>query len=122
MPNLNNGSIALNIFNSISPMPAGVSGLLVNIVDTQRYFVENYTGDTIGNTIAEKYQPAISDFSTANVLKLMAVQDMGVQSVSVGDISTNNNNLLEMAKQFEERANMELKSLTKRLKFYKSRG
>src|SRR3990167_8740505 len=111
MPNVNTGSIALNVFNSISPMPTGISGLLVTIVDQQRFFVEQYTGDSIGSVIAEKYQPAITDLTTSNVIKLMAVQDNGVQSVSVGDLTTNNSNLRDMAKEFEERAMLQLKSL-----------
>lgn len=122
MPDLNSGSIALNIFNAIVPMPAGISGLLVTIVDTQRYFVENYTGDTIGATISEKYQSPITDLSTSQVLKFLATQDMGVSSVSVGDLSTSNSNLSEMARMFEEKAMTEIKSLSKGLKVYKARG
>jgi len=52
----------------------------------------------------------------------MAVQDMGVQFVSVGDLSTNNNNLKELAIQFEETADLQLKSLAKGIKIYKVRG
>lgn len=122
MPVLNNGSIALNIFNLISPLPNSVSGLLITLVDNRRYFVENYTGDTIGNTIAERYQPAITDMALADTLRSMAVQDMGVKNVSVGDLSVDNSNLMEMAKQFEERGLIQLKSLSKGVKIYKARG
>ena len=122
MPNLSSGSIALNIFNAISPMPTGISGLLITIVDTQRFFTEQYTGDTIGAVISETYQSPITDLSTSNVLKLMAVQDMGVKSVSIGDLSTDNSNLMEMARQFEEKAMFSLKALTKGVKVYKARG
>ena len=122
MPNLNNGSIALNIFNSIAPLSSNISGLLVTIVDQNRYFVENLTGDTIGNSIAEQYQLPISDMATSQVLKLMAVQDTGVKTVTIGDLSTDNANLMEMAKQFEQKAMFEIKSLQKGVRYYKARG
>ena len=122
MPTLNSGSIALDIFNLISPMPTAVSGGLISIVDNRRYFVENFTGETIGATIAEKFQPCIRDLSTSDTLKAMSVQDMGVKSVSVGDLSTDNSNLLEASRMFEERGLLQLKSLAKGIKMYKSRG
>jgi len=122
MTDENTGSIALNIFNSINPLPAGVSGLLVSIVDNNRFFIENFTGDSISDPIANRYKLALTNLSTSNVLKLMAVQDMGVQSVSIGDTSVNNSNLKEMAIQFQEAGMIELKSLSKGLKFGKARG
>src|SRR3990167_4958668 len=122
MPNLNSGSIALNIFNSIAPLSSNISGLLVTIVDQNRYFVENLTGDTIGNSIAEQYQLPISDMATSQVLKLIAVQDTGVKTVTIGDLSTDNANLMEMAKQFEQKAMFEIKSLQKGVRYYKARG
>ena len=122
-PEANSGSIAINVFNSISPMPGGISGLLVTLVDNNRFFVEQYTGDSIGSVIAERYQSPITNLTTANVIKLMAVQDFGVQSVSVGDLSTNNSNLMVMAKEFETRGMEELKSLDiGTIKYFKARG
>ena len=117
------GSIRDVVYSGINPFPPSISGILLTIVNNSIFFVENWTGDSLGTTsIADKYQPSITDFSTANVLKLMAVQDLGVQSVSVGDISTNNSNLMAMSKQFEEKAFMELKSLNKGIKLGKARG
>ena len=122
MVDKNLGSLALDIFNSISPMPAGVSGLLVTIVENQSFFINQWTGKTIATTIQDQYKLPLTDLSTANVLKLMASQDMGVQSVSIGDLSTNNSNLAEMARQFETKGMFELKSLSKEVKFTKARG
>ena len=122
MPVVNSGSLALNIFNSIAPLSSNISGLLVTIVDQNRYFVENLTGDSIGNSIAEQYQLPISDMATSQVLKLMAVQDTGVKTVTIGDLSTDNANLMEMAKQFEQKAMFEIKSLQKGVRYYKARG
>lgn len=95
--------------------------MLVTIVDQNRFFIESYTGATIGTSIAEIYQSPLTNLSTSQVLKMMSVQENGVQSVTVGDTSVNNNNLMEMAKQFDSRAMIELKSLQP-LKYYKARG
>ena len=123
MPVINSGSISLNIFNSISPLSNNLSGLISTIVDQNVFFVEQFTGDTIGtSSIAERYQLPITNLATANIIKLMAVQDGGVKSVSVGDLSTDNSNLMELAKQYQEMGNMQLKALTGRIKFYKARG
>ena len=123
MPAINNGSIALTIFNAVAPMPNSVSGTLITFVNNRIFYVENYTGDTIGTTsISEKYQPAITDLSFADAIRAMSLQDMGVKNVSIGDLSTDNSNLFEMAKQFEDRGNIEMKSLAKSIKFFKARG
>src|SRR3990167_7363870 len=122
MPDVRTGALALNIFNSISPMPNGVSGLLSTIVDQNRFYVEQFVGVTIGSIIAEQYQYPITNLATANVLKLMAVQDGGVKAVSIGDLSTDNSNLMEIANQYQELGNTQLKQLTGGLKFFKARG
>src|SRR3990167_7959004 len=122
MTAISTGSIAVNVFNSISPLNGNISGLLNTIVDQNRFYIEQFTGDTIGSMVAEKYQLPLTNLSTANVLKLMSVQDGGVKSVSVGDMTIDNSNLFEMAKQYEEQANMQLKQLTRGLKFFKRRG
>lgn len=122
MPAINSGSVALNIYNSISPLSSNISGLLVTIVDQNRFYVEQFTGITIGNSIAEQYQLPITNLATANVLRLMAIQDGGIKSVSVGDMSVDNANLMEMVKYYEELGNKQLFSLTKGIKFYKARG
>ena len=122
MPNVNTGSIALNIFNSVSPLSNNISGLISTIVDQNRFYVEQFVGVTIGSVFAERYQLPITNLATANVLKLMSVQDGGVKQVSVGDLSTDNSNLFEIAKQYQEMGNLQLKQLTKGLKFYKARG
>ena len=117
------GSIRDLIYSGISPFPSTISGILNGLVNNAVFFVENWTGNTLGTTdIPDRYQPSITDIATANVLKLMAVQDMGVQFVSIGDLSTNNQNLGQMAKMFEEKGMIELRSLSKGVKVYKARG
>lgn len=117
------GSVRDIVYSGISPFPSAVSGVLASLVNNAAFFVENFTGDTIGTTnINDKYQPALTDLATANVLRLMAVQDLGVSSVTVGDTSTNNNNLMEMADRFEKMGLIKLKSLSKGIKIFKARG
>lgn len=124
MPDVNIGSIATILVNGIVPMPTGISGNLPTIIQNKIYFVNNYTGDGIGSVIPEKYQSIITDMAMADALRFMAVQDMGVQSMSLGgnDISTDNKNLSEIARQLDEKAMLNLNSLTKGMFFYKARG
>lgn len=122
MPNINTGSITQFLIDSISPMPTSVSGVLTNIVNNQRYFVEQFTGDSVGDVIAEKYQSPITDLSIANVISMIAVQDLGVDSVKIGELTTSNKNLLSTSEQLREKAIFELKSLSKGIKFFKARG
>ena len=117
------GSVKDYVYSGISPFPLAISGILPTLVNNSIFFVEQMTGDSLGTTsIADRYQPAITHLAQSNVLKLMAVQDMGVQSVSIGDLTTDNSNLMELAKQFEEMGKTELLSLTRGIKFFKSRG
>lgn len=122
MVNLNVGSIADIVYSGISPFPSAISGVLTSLVNTNIFFIENQTGDTIGSLVANKYQPALVNLTTANVIRLMAVQDLGINQVAVGDLNTNNNNLMALSKQFEEIGMLELTSITKGLKYYKARG
>lgn len=119
----NAGSVRDYVYSGIIPFPNSVSGVLNTIVNNSIFFVENYTGDTLGTVnIADRYYPSISNFAFSNVLKLMAVQDNGVSSVSVGEMSVSNTNLKEMAKHYEEQGMFNLKSLSKGIKFFKARG
>lgn len=119
---VNTGSIADGIFNSISPMPNNVSGVLYNTVQEKIYVVEQYTGDSIGSVVAEKYQSCVEHLALGHILRIMSVQNMGVSQVSIGEMTVDNKNLLEAAKMFEEDGNQKLKWLSKGIKFYKARG
>ena len=122
MPDVNTGSIADFVITGIIPFPTAISGILTTIVDNQRFFVEQFTGETIGSVIGEQFQPAITHLSTANVLQLMAVQDFGVKSVTVGDTTTDNANLMAMSQQFRDIGIGQLQSLTKGVSVFKARG
>ena len=117
------GSIRDLVYSGISPFPNSVSGVLFQVVNNAILTVENFTGDSLGTTsIADRYQPAVTHLATADVLKLMAVQDNGVQFVTIGDESVNNTNLKDMANMYSEMGLMDMKTLAKPIKFFKARG
>lgn len=117
------GSVRDYVYSGISPFPNSISGILPTLVNKSIFFVENFTGDSLGTSnIADRYFPAVSDFAFYETLRLMAIQDNGVQQVSVGEMSVNNNNLKEIAAFYKEQAEVELKSLSKSLKFFKANG
>lgn len=63
------GSIATHIASKWV-LPAGVSGALVDTVSLQRIKVQNFTGEGIdADSIPEKYQDIITDFSKADALE-----------------------------------------------------
>jgi len=122
MVDKNIGSIATEVFDSISPMPNNISGLLITIVENEQFFIEQFTGENVTDPIQDKFKPNLTDLSIAHALKLMAVQDFGVKSVRVQDIQTDNSNLKDMSAEFHARAIFGLKSLSKGLKVFKARG
>jgi len=63
------GSIAGHIARSFI-LPEGISGNLIETVDTARIDVQNYTGESIGsNSINETYQSAITNFAKAQAIE-----------------------------------------------------
>lgn len=124
MVDLNPGSIANIVYSTIAPFPTSISGTLINFVNNKIYFVEQYTGTSIGSVINQQFQSAITDLTLADVVRLMAIQDLGIQNVIVDgrDLAVNNRNLVETAQFYETRAMFQLKALTKGIKFYKARG
>ena len=117
------GSVTDYILNSINPFPANISGTLATSVNKAINVVNNKINSNLGTTnIADTYFPAISNLALAETIRLMAIQDNGVQSVSVGEMNVNNSNLKEMAKYYEEEGKLELANLTRGVKFFKARG
>jgi hypothetical protein len=120
---VNSGSIADSVYNSISPLASNLSGLILSTVNEKIYFIEQYTGYSVGTTaIEEKYQSCIEHLALAHIISLMAIQDNGVSEVRVDNMVVRNENLAIMAKSFEEDGMFKLRSLAKTVKFYKARG
>ena len=86
---MNVGSIAEQIQNRVPDIPLSLSGAtLINIVDMQRIFAEQFIGETIGSiAIAEVYQPSLLDLATANLLKFMELEGVDVSSIKLGDLT-----------------------------------
>ena len=102
----NLGSIATNIYTRVEDIPTAISGQMIAIVDEERVFAENYTGQIIGSVnIAEKYQGALTDLSTAKVLQLMNLTGADVSTISLGELSINKggeSNLIKTADYYEK--------------------
>ena len=82
------GSVADRILNRVPDVPATVSGALVAILDEERLYMEQYTGQTVGSVgIAEKYQPALTSLGIARVLDLMQLEGIDATSVTLGDFT-----------------------------------
>lgn len=90
MVSLTNIELGSIVYNLVSNIPTGVSGLLVNgfLVSQAVYIAENYTGNNLDvSAITEPYQPAIISLTISNVLSLMESQGLGTKSVSIGELS-----------------------------------
>ena len=88
MGNLNNVGIGSVVLNMIEDVPSTISGAtLWNMVDNERLFAEKFTGDTIGTSIGETYQPAIISLTAASVLRMMELVGADVSTLRLGDFS-----------------------------------
>ncbi len=88
MVNLNNVQVGSVVLNMVEDVPASISGAtLWNMVDNERIFTENYTGDNIGNSIGDKYQPAIISLTIASVLDMMELTGADTSSLKLGDLT-----------------------------------
>lgn len=118
---INSGSIAEWVLETVLDVPDAVSGATLNIVERNIQRVENRTGVTIGTTdIANKYQPAITDLSCANVLSAMEMQGADVSNVKLGDFSVKKGSKTSTSSArdyFERQGEKELNDLGKNIKF-----
>ena len=91
---MNLGSVAEQIYNRTDNIPTTISGAgLLNIIDNQRLFMEEYTGDSIGSTsIAERFQPALIDLSMGDMFASMDTFGVDAAGYKIGDFSKNKGN------------------------------
>lgn len=87
---VNLGSIASDIQARVDNIPESISGLqLTKMVDEERLFMEEFTGDSIGSVaIAEKYQPALTKLATAALLEYMELTGADVSEIKLGDFTS----------------------------------
>lgn len=116
----NTGSIALFLLDTISNIPAGVSGNLIYIADNARQYVENYCGTTISAaSIPVKYQGAIVDFAKADTIDLVLSQ-AGGENISLGELSINETGEQMSSEQYRLLGEMKLKVLGRNFNYKRS--
>jgi len=124
MPSLTNIEIGSIVYNMISNIPVGISGLLINgtLVNQEIYFAEQFVGDVIGTTVSEMYQPAIISLTAANVMELMDAQGVGNKSLSIGDLSVNAGDSDGSSQTMRNNGINKLKAIGERMSFYQAWG
>ncbi len=123
LTNIGIGSIVLNMVESV---PTYISGAtLWNMADNEIYFAEQVTGDTIGTSISEKYQPGIISLTTASVLRMMEMRGADVSSMKIGDFSIKKGAggaTVTTAVSMRQDGIQKLEALGERTSYYKALG
>lgn len=127
MGDWNLGSVHDTVLDLVDDVPANISGArLLEMADRKREYVENYTGNSIGsNSIQIQYQDIIVNMTAAQVTKTMMTTGVDADSVRLGDFTIkkgSNSNLSAAAKNWEEMAKEQLKSLGRRVSYFKALG
>ena len=113
------GSIATHINENLS-LPTGISGNVVEIVDLARQHVENFVGDSIGsNSIPAIYQPAIVNYSQADILDLVNADSTGA-SVRLAELSIGDSSQDLSAKQLRMMGDKTLNAIGRKARFSRS--
>jgi hypothetical protein len=115
------GGIAEFIYNSFTNLPSNISGnVLLQITDTARQHVSNYAGVSIGsNAISDEYQPAIIDFTKADVVNLLTL-DASTNSLDISDLSIGKTDSALSAEQYRMLGEMKLRALGRKIQYAKS--
>lgn len=104
------GSIAVHIDLTFG-LTGNVSGTMVDTVDMNRVYVQNFTGASIGsNAIPEAYQNAITQFSKADAIDAVTGQSGG-EKISLAELSIDDSGDQMSAKQWREAGERSLKAL-----------
>jgi len=120
---LDNVGIGSVILNMIQNVPTTISGAgLWNMIDQNIYFAEQFTGNTIGTSVANIYQPAIISLTVGDVLSLMESQGLGTKSVSIGDMSITKGLGEKTSISFRENGIEKLRQLGEKFSYYKALG
>ena len=125
MATWNLGSVGVQIHATVENIPSNMSGtVLLNIIDQQRVFAEQYTGFSIGSVaIDEKYQSALIDLSVAELLHYMQIIGVDASHLSIGDFQIRKgqgSNLSDAANLFRERGLDKLHNVGWRFATYQS--
>ena len=124
----NLGSISDYIQGMIEDIPSVLigGGRLLILINNQRLFAEQFTGQSIGSVnIEEKYQPALIDLSIAEVLRHMEIFGADVNNIKLGDFSVSKgqgSNLTVSSEAFRAEGIRKLAAFGRKTKFYKALG
>jgi hypothetical protein len=121
----NLGSAAAQINGLVENIPTSISGaVLLQLIDMQRVYIEQYTGLTVGSTaIEERFQLPLVNLSIAELLHAMQTQGVDGNSISLGDFSQSKGqggNLSDASNTFRERGIEQLKNLGFRFSNYQA--
>ena len=116
------GSVVLNMIENV---PTYISGTMLQLVDNEIYNAENVTGDSIGTTVIDKYQPAIISLTAASVLKMMELQGVDASSIHLGEFTISKgqgSSSLSVSDKLKEDGMEKLSALGNKLNYYKALG
>ena len=122
MADLTYAQIGSSILNRISNVPSSVSGIMLQLIDDQKVFIEQYTGLSVGSpTVTEKFIPPIMDLTCAQVLSMAYTE--GLAGLSLGDFSTSDQSNINQASQNFKNMGMEkLQVLGKKVRYMRVIG
>lgn len=117
----NLGSIAARVYGRFDNIPVPVSGELMEMADEERLYMESYTGDNIGSVgIAEKYQPALINLTTAAALGAMKMFGGDFKEAKIGDFTIKkgkDGNIDNAMAYYKERGERKLRIIGKQMRY-----
>lgn len=125
MANLSYTEIGSIVLNLIENVPVTVSGILSTLISDEVYNAETLTGDSIGTSVANKYQPAIISLTAAAVLESMELEGADVSSIHLGDFSVSKgqgSNVSSASDKYREDGLYKLRLLGETFTYYKALG
>jgi hypothetical protein len=113
--------LAAQLTTSIDNMTFLSGTPIITILDNQRIYIEQYTGQSVGSpVIAEKYQPAMLDLARAEIMQLLDLQGGDFSDVRIGDFSIkkgSNSNTSDASAYFKQMGEQKLKNLGRKINF-----
>jgi len=125
MANWNVGSVGSVVLNMIDDVPATISGILPTLTNMEIQGIENYTGQTIGTVIIDKFQPAVLFMTAAATANAMVSQGADTSSIKLGDLDVKKgkgSSIETEALGWERKGEKEKNELGRSVNFYKARG
>lgn len=114
------GSIATYLVSTFANLPAGISGTILQTVELQRMFVQNYTGQSISSSgVSEQFEPVITNLALANLVGLKISNGDG-GTTSLGEMSVNDQGALLSATEYRNLAMTQLKAIPRATSFVRS--